>query len=262
MRFPRSVTLTPICRPSRSLNEAMDLRARVMTGCCPVITAGDWDADALETLKAEQFPEDADLTAIAPVLGTGLTLALTIVYRDRGITAVAAAVLSLAVLGFVRERMLRDAAQEARTVAQQEAAKAVAVSDFLQDLLGHPRPRAAEGVVVVELDPPLAVGALEHAHHAVGALGVAGLRSGVRVGVGAARLRKPGGELGEGQRGECGDKVHEEDRGETDAADRLEGAVASVIAEGQHVTYDMKPNRDDPTAATTSGMADAIIAAM
>jgi isocitrate dehydrogenase (NAD+) len=47
--------------------------------------------------------------------------------------------------------------------------------------------------------------------------------------------------------------------GETDAAARLEAAVASVIAEGKYVTYDMKENRDDPTAVGTSQMADAII---
>lgn len=47
--------------------------------------------------------------------------------------------------------------------------------------------------------------------------------------------------------------------GELDAAGRLESAVASVVAEGRHVTYDLKPAPDDPTAATTSGMADAII---
>lgn len=47
--------------------------------------------------------------------------------------------------------------------------------------------------------------------------------------------------------------------GETDAADRLEKAVASVIAEGKDVTYDMKPHRDDPTAVGTAEMADAII---
>jgi isocitrate dehydrogenase (NAD+) len=50
--------------------------------------------------------------------------------------------------------------------------------------------------------------------------------------------------------------------GESAAAERLEGAVAKVIAEGRHVTYDMKPNRDDPTAVGTSQMADAIIEAM
>lgn len=47
--------------------------------------------------------------------------------------------------------------------------------------------------------------------------------------------------------------------GENKAAERLETVVASVIAEGKHVTYDMKPTPDDPTAATTSIVADAII---
>ena len=46
---------------------------------------------------------------------------------------------------------------------------------------------------------------------------------------------------------------------ERDAADRLEGAIGSVIAEGRNVTYDMKPTRDDPTAVGTSDVADAII---
>lgn len=50
--------------------------------------------------------------------------------------------------------------------------------------------------------------------------------------------------------------------GESNAADRLETAVSKVIAEGKDVTYDMKPQRDDPTAVGTSQMADAIIAAM
>ncbi len=48
--------------------------------------------------------------------------------------------------------------------------------------------------------------------------------------------------------------------GELDAADRLEKAVASVIAEGKYVTYDLKENRDDPAAVGTSQMADAISA--
>jgi isocitrate dehydrogenase (NAD+) len=46
---------------------------------------------------------------------------------------------------------------------------------------------------------------------------------------------------------------------ERDAADRLEAAIAGVIAEGRSVTYDMKPTRDDPTAVGTSEVADAII---
>jgi isocitrate dehydrogenase (NAD+) len=50
--------------------------------------------------------------------------------------------------------------------------------------------------------------------------------------------------------------------GETEAADRVQNGVATVIAEGRSVTYDMKPTRDDPTAVGTQEMADAIIAAM
>ena len=50
--------------------------------------------------------------------------------------------------------------------------------------------------------------------------------------------------------------------GEKEAAKRLEGAVAKVIAEGKSVTYDMKPHRDDPTAVGTREMAQAIIDAM
>jgi isocitrate dehydrogenase (NAD+) len=46
---------------------------------------------------------------------------------------------------------------------------------------------------------------------------------------------------------------------ETEAADRLESAIADVIREGASVTYDMKPTRDDPTAVGTSEVADAII---
>jgi isocitrate dehydrogenase (NAD+) len=39
----------------------------------------------------------------------------------------------------------------------------------------------------------------------------------------------------------------------------MEGAIADVIREGESVTYDMKPHRDDPTAVGTSEVADAII---
>jgi isocitrate dehydrogenase (NAD+) len=46
---------------------------------------------------------------------------------------------------------------------------------------------------------------------------------------------------------------------ETEAANRLESAIAAVIAEGKSVTYDMKPSRDDPTAVGTSQVADAVI---
>jgi isocitrate dehydrogenase (NAD+) len=47
--------------------------------------------------------------------------------------------------------------------------------------------------------------------------------------------------------------------GEAAAAKRLENAVAAVIEEGKHVTYDLKKTKTDPTAVGTSEMADAII---
>ncbi|MDP2653856.1 MAG: isocitrate/isopropylmalate dehydrogenase family protein [Candidatus Omnitrophota bacterium] len=45
---------------------------------------------------------------------------------------------------------------------------------------------------------------------------------------------------------------------EDQAADRLENAVKAVIAEGKDVTYDLKPDRNDPTAVGTKEMAEAI----
>ncbi|HEU4464819.1 MAG TPA: isocitrate/isopropylmalate family dehydrogenase, partial [Gemmatimonadota bacterium] len=48
--------------------------------------------------------------------------------------------------------------------------------------------------------------------------------------------------------------------GETEAGDRLETAVADVIAEGRDVTYDLKPTRDDPAAASTARVRDAVVA--
>jgi isocitrate dehydrogenase (NAD+) len=46
---------------------------------------------------------------------------------------------------------------------------------------------------------------------------------------------------------------------ESEAADRMEGAIAELVREGRSVTYDMKPDRDDPTAVGTSEVADALI---
>ncbi|MDQ6692510.1 MAG: isocitrate/isopropylmalate dehydrogenase family protein [Candidatus Dormibacteraeota bacterium] len=47
---------------------------------------------------------------------------------------------------------------------------------------------------------------------------------------------------------------------EAEAANNLEAAIASTISEGRSLTYDMKKDRDDPTAVGTSQVADAIIA--
>jgi isocitrate dehydrogenase (NAD+) len=45
--------------------------------------------------------------------------------------------------------------------------------------------------------------------------------------------------------------------GEKDSADRVESAIAEVIAEGKDVTYDLK--LDPATAVGTSQVADAVI---
>ncbi len=46
--------------------------------------------------------------------------------------------------------------------------------------------------------------------------------------------------------------------GEEEASQRLEKAVADTIAEGKYVTYDLKADRNDPTAVGTKEMADEI----
>jgi isocitrate dehydrogenase (NAD+) len=53
-------------------------------------------------------------------------------------------------------------------------------------------------------------------------------------------------------------KLMLEHLGEAEAAARLEQAVADIIAEGKDVTYDMKADRNDPTAVGTQEMAEAI----
>jgi isocitrate dehydrogenase (NAD+) len=47
--------------------------------------------------------------------------------------------------------------------------------------------------------------------------------------------------------------------GETDAADRVEKAIAAVIKEGKNVTYDLRKDRNEPSVGT-SQVADAVIA--
>jgi len=50
--------------------------------------------------------------------------------------------------------------------------------------------------------------------------------------------------------------------GEHEAASRLEGAVEAVLREGRSVTYDLKVERNDPTAVGTKEMAEAIASRM
>jgi isocitrate dehydrogenase (NAD+) len=50
--------------------------------------------------------------------------------------------------------------------------------------------------------------------------------------------------------------------GEREAGDRLERAIAGVVKEGKDVTYDLKADRDDPSAVGTKEFADAVIRRM
>ena len=50
--------------------------------------------------------------------------------------------------------------------------------------------------------------------------------------------------------------------GEREAGDRLERAIARVLADGKAVTPDLLKPEDAPRAVTTEQMADAIIAAL
>jgi isocitrate dehydrogenase (NAD+) len=50
--------------------------------------------------------------------------------------------------------------------------------------------------------------------------------------------------------------------GENEASSRLERAIADVVAEGRDVTYDLKADREDPTAVGTREFADAVIRRM
>jgi len=49
---------------------------------------------------------------------------------------------------------------------------------------------------------------------------------------------------------------------EHEAGDKLEAAIATVIKNGDKVTYDLKPTRDDPSAVGTSEFAGAVIEEM
>jgi isocitrate dehydrogenase (NAD+) len=47
--------------------------------------------------------------------------------------------------------------------------------------------------------------------------------------------------------------------GEKKSADKLELSIAEIIREGKYVTYDLKPERDDPATVGTSEFADAVV---
>ncbi|MEN8162989.1 MAG: serine/threonine-protein kinase [Acidobacteriota bacterium] len=74
------------------------------------------------------------------------------VRRHRSGIVVTAALAALMVFGLVREISLRGVAEQARTEAELQAAKAVAVSQFLGDLLSSVDPKKAQGEQVAVVD--------------------------------------------------------------------------------------------------------------
>ncbi len=74
------------------------------------------------------------------------------VQRHKGGLAVAVVVLALMIVGLVREISLRSDAERAQSEAEVEAAKAVAVSQFLGDLLSSVNPAKAQGEAVAVAD--------------------------------------------------------------------------------------------------------------
>jgi eukaryotic-like serine/threonine-protein kinase len=127
--------------------------------------SGDLDAICLKALRpdpearypsAEQLGSDIErhlegqpVGARTGTLGyrTGL-----FVRRHRTGVVVAGALVALMLVGVVREISLRGAAERARQEAEIEAAKAVAVSRFLGDLLSSVDPAKAQGEAVAVTD--------------------------------------------------------------------------------------------------------------
>ena len=65
MRALRRVTLQPIARPSRSLKLAIDLRALVITGFCPEISARSAAADSTFLRSATPSPMPILMTILS-----------------------------------------------------------------------------------------------------------------------------------------------------------------------------------------------------
>jgi serine/threonine-protein kinase len=120
--------------------------------------AGDLDNICLKALQqeperryasADRLREDIERhLAGMPVLARGATWGYYLrkfAARHRGKIGVAAAMLALVVVAFVRERGLRQESESARAQAQQEAARATAVSEFLKEVFTSVHPDKAQG---------------------------------------------------------------------------------------------------------------------
>jgi serine/threonine-protein kinase len=127
---------------------------------------GDLDTICLKALRpepegryasAEQLGQDIErhLQGL-PVLARKSTVAYRLgkfIQRHRPGAAIALVLAAAIIVGFVRERSLRGEAEGAREQAQIQAARAVAVSGFLGELLSSVDPKKAQGreVTVAEV---------------------------------------------------------------------------------------------------------------
>ena len=127
--------------------------------------AGDLDNICLKALQAEpdrrypsaeQFGQDIDrhLSGV-PVLARNNTFSYRLskfVQRHRWTAAATGVLAVLVVAGFLRERGLRDEAELAQITAIREASKAMATSEFLQELFAAVDPDKAQGREVTVAD--------------------------------------------------------------------------------------------------------------
>ena len=126
---------------------------------------GDLDSICLKALRAEpdaryrsaeQLSDDLqrylDGLPVRARKGTVAYRLGKLVQHHRYTALTTAVALTVAIAGFVHERSLRTAAEHAQLEAQREAAKAVAVSDFLRELLSSSNPMKAQGREVTVTD--------------------------------------------------------------------------------------------------------------
>jgi len=127
--------------------------------------AGDLDTICLKALRpepearypsAEQLGRDIErhlqgLPVRARKSTLGYRLGKFVQRHRRGMLA-AAGLVALIAFGFTHERGLRGEAEQARVEAQSQAARAVAVSDFLAELLSSADPKEAQGSEITVAD--------------------------------------------------------------------------------------------------------------
>jgi len=145
-------------RPERAAtpNETSGLQRRVprdLDAICLMALRPDPEA---RYPSAEQLGRDIENhlegRPVAARRGSAGYRAGLFVRRHRAGVAVVAMLVVLAVLGLVREISLRSEAERARAEAEIEAAKAIAVSEFLGDLLSSVDPAKARGGEVAVAD--------------------------------------------------------------------------------------------------------------